>query len=98
MEDLNELKQVWLSANINTLPDATAQVKNIKRYHLKQMLKTIGLLIFASVLFATMVWVLIDYNAQFISTRIGEAFILTAIIIILSVAAKALKTSASFND
>jgi len=51
----------------------------------------------ALVLFIVMVWVLINYKSSLIITRIGEALMLAALIIFLSLRFKSLKRVAAFG-
>jgi len=98
MDNLNELKEIWLTAKTKTLPDAAEIVETIKNYRLKEIVKIISFSLFTLGLLATMIWVLIDYKSQLITTRAGEVFILIGIFILLTMNAKALKRSFSLNN
>jgi len=91
MEHLNELKAIWLTANVETLPKADAAVKAIKAYRLKQAFIAAAQIIAALILMCVMIWVLIDYKSTMAVTRIGEAFMFIAIFIILGAGAGSLK-------
>ena len=97
MDILDEIKQTWLSASLETLHSSDAILKTIKQYRQKQMRRRIGVLLFTVILFVTMIWVLVDYESQFISTRVGEALMFMALFIILSIGLKALKRTTAFN-
>jgi glucan phosphoethanolaminetransferase (alkaline phosphatase superfamily) len=98
MDSLNDLKQVWLTASVKALPDAPGMVRSIKRYRAKKLAVTLWLLLFVVVLLATMIWVLIDYKSTLVSTRIGEAFMLIALMMMLLVAIKRLRRASAFKD
>ena len=91
MDNFNEIKKIWLSANATALPKAANILQTIKKYRLKQILKTGGLVVLTLFLILTMCWVLFAYHSQLISTRIGEACIFFAMFILLSVNVRSLK-------
>jgi hypothetical protein len=98
MDDLNDIKQVWLSADVNALPKAGEVLKIIRTYRLKQAVKTIVFLLFVLVLFFGMIWVLFKYKSQFLTTRIGEACMMAAIFMLLSIGFGELKKVASSKN
>lgn len=83
MEHLNELKAIWLTANVETLPKADAAVKAIKAFRLMQALKAVALMVVALILMCVLIWVLIDYKSTMAVTRISETFMFIALFIIL---------------
>lgn len=97
MDNFDELKRAWLSAPVDELPPPAAMIRSLKQFQQKQLLKSIGIVLLAVVLFATMIWVLINYHSFLITTRIGEALMLAALIIFLSLRLKSLKRVASFK-
>jgi hypothetical protein len=91
MEQLNELKAIWLTANVETLPKADAAVKAIKAFRLNQVFKAASLIVAALILMCVMIWVLIDYKSTMAVTHIGETFMFIAIFIILGAGVGSLK-------
>lgn len=98
MDNLNDLKEVWLTVNTNKLPDASQVVKTIKNYRLRQLLSRIALLIITLVLIATMSWVLVSYKSHLITTRIGEVSMFIAMFILLAVNTNAIKRTKGLKD
>jgi hypothetical protein len=90
MDSLDDIKNIWQSAKVSMPP--TEDIGNIiKRYKLRKMLKTVGLLLLTLLIFATMLWVLFAYHSKLITTRIGEASLLLAMLIMLRANIGALK-------
>jgi hypothetical protein len=83
MDNFNDIKQVWLTANVTTLPKADEIVRTIKKYRLKHTIKSICLIFVTLALLFTMVWVVYDYKSNLLTTRLGEGFMLLALSIIL---------------
>jgi xanthine/uracil permease len=84
MDNLNDLKAIWLTAKTDSLPDSHDMVQIIKKFRNKKLLKIAALVITAIVLVMGMTWVVFIYKSTMLSTRIGEAFIIIAGIILVS--------------
>jgi hypothetical protein len=91
MDNFNDIKQIWLTAKVDSLPKASKVVKTIKRFHIKHILKSGILIIVAILLGAIMVWVMFDYKSKLLVTRIGEILIILPIYIILYINFSSLK-------
>ncbi|HEV7621985.1 MAG TPA: hypothetical protein VGO09_09635 [Flavisolibacter sp.] len=83
MDNLNDIKNTWLRADVNTLPKAEAVVKAIKNYRLMIVVKNSTLIVLTLVMLGTMCWVLFAYKSGLVTTRIGEACFFMAIFILL---------------
>ncbi|MDB5230949.1 MAG: hypothetical protein JWN76_1754 [Chitinophagaceae bacterium] len=83
MDNLSEIKNIWLSANLTSLPQTGEMMKTIKRYRLKLVLKKTGMILLTLILAAVMIWVVCVYHSQLLVTRIGEACIFIALVILL---------------
>jgi hypothetical protein len=84
MNNLDELKQIWMSTGLEKLPKSGEILKAIKRHHRKEALKKVLLILFTLLLVLTMCWVVFDYKSRLLSTRIGEVFMFIAMFILLS--------------
>src|SRR5215213_5687445 len=91
MENFEQLREVWLTADTAKLPEARGLLHTAKSYRMKQWLRSAGVLALVIILLATMVWVLFGYHSRLVSTRIGEAFFLAALFIMLTVQLRSLK-------
>lgn len=91
MDDLNDIKKIWLSADVNTLPSSNEVIRTIKRYRLLQSAKNAALIFVTLILMALMVWVVFVYKSSMLVTRIGEACFFIAMLIIIGINAGALR-------
>ncbi len=101
MDNLNDIKQIWMSADVDALPKADEVLRTIRQYRLKQVVKAVALLVTCLLLLATMVWVLFDYKSHMLVTRIGEAFMIGAIFMMLAISYRSLirlSTGKNFNN
>lgn len=84
MDNLNDLKAIWLTAKTDSLPDSHEMVQIIKKFRNKKLLKIAALVIIAILLVMVMIWVMFIYKSTMPTTRFGEAFIIIAGIILIS--------------
>jgi len=82
MDNLNDLKAIWLTAKTNTLPDSAEMVQHIKKYRRQKLSKLIGLIALAFLSVAIMGFILLEYRSAMITTRIAEILILVAALIL----------------
>jgi hypothetical protein len=78
MDNLNDLKKIWLTADTNHLPDSNEMMQLIKEYRNRKILKKIALVITALLLTALMIVVIFTYHSTMLSTRIGEVCMIIA--------------------
>jgi hypothetical protein len=78
MDNLNDLKKIWLTADTNGLPNSSEIMRMGKNYRNKGLAKKIFLIAAALLLTALMVVVIFIYKSTMLSTRIGEGFIIIA--------------------
>jgi hypothetical protein len=83
MENLNELKKVWLSANTDSLPDAGTVRLMVKKYRDEKLFKKIAMVGASVVLAAMMLAIVFFYKSTMISTRAGEVLILIDYLILI---------------
>src|SRR5882757_7454503 len=83
MDNLNDIKEIWLTADINGLPTADTIVKTIRSYRLNHTIKNAALILFTLLLVAVMCRVLITYKSHLLVTRTGEVCMFIAMFIIL---------------
>ena len=98
MDNFTDIKDIWLSANINALPGAGEMIKTIKRYRLKSIIKNISMVLLLLFMLAAMVWVVFVYKSHMITTRLGEACFFIAIFILLAIKADSLKRISAQKD
>lgn len=78
MDNLSELQKVWHSARTDSLPQADAMVRMVKRYRIRTLLRAVWVI--ATVLFALgfLVFKTVDYRSAMWTTRLGALFIVLA--------------------
>lgn len=83
MDNLNDLKKVWLNADTSALPDTADMMHVIHRYRSQKLIKKAALILTAVFLTAMMIAVVFLYKSVMISTRLGEAGIIAAGLILV---------------
>ena len=83
MNNLDELKQIWMSTGLEKLPKSGEILEAIKRHHRKEALKKVSLILFTVLLVLIMCWVVFDYKSKLPATRIGEFCMFIAMFILL---------------
>jgi hypothetical protein len=101
MDDLNEMKGIWMKAKTDGLPSADEMTSIIKKYR-HQKLTKIALIMFAAIAsVALMIGVIFYYKSAMITTLIGKGLIIVAgIILVISKASSLVryyKLSATSN-
>ena len=78
MDNLNDLKAIWLSAKTDALPGSAEMTRIVKKHRNQKLLKTTALILIALLLVGVMVAVMVKYQQATITTRIGESLIIAA--------------------
>ena len=78
MDNLTDLKNIWLSAKTDSLPGVAEMLHMIKKYRSTNLIKKIALIITAILLTAVMASVVFRYKSSMLTTRIGEVMIILA--------------------
>lgn len=78
MDNLNDLKKIWLTADTTSLPDSAEIIRMAKQFRNQKLRKKILIIITALLLMAMMIGLSFLYQSKMITTRIGEACIIIA--------------------
>lgn len=78
MDNLNDLKAIWLTAKTDALPEPAQMTRIVKRYRSQKLLKIIALIVTALVLVGVMVIIMFEYRSVMATTRVGEVMIIAA--------------------
>ena len=78
MDNLNDLKAIWLSANTDSLPNAKEIPLMAKSFRNEKLRKKILIIAAASFLVVLEALVAVIYQSTMITTRLGEACIIAA--------------------
>ncbi len=83
MDNLNDLRAIWLTAKTNSLPDSAEMKRIVKSFRDKKLFRLIVLVAFALILIAVMVWVIFVYHSKMMTTQIGEVMMIIAALILV---------------
>jgi len=75
---LNDLKKIWLSADTRALPDAAAMKLEAQKYRSGQLVKKSAIVLMSVLLTVVMGSVVINYKSVMLTTRLGEALMILA--------------------
>ena len=78
MDNLNDLKKIWLSADTRALPDAAAMKLEAQKYRSGQLVKKSAIVLMSVLLTVVMGSVVINYKSVMLTTRLGEALMILA--------------------
>ena len=78
MDNLDELKKIWFSADTSVVPDTEEILSTIKFYRKNNLWKKVALVVIAVSLTAIFVAVVFLYKSVMISTRLGEGLMILA--------------------
>ncbi|WP_179413091.1 hypothetical protein HDF19_10755 [Mucilaginibacter sp. E4BP6] len=84
MDNLNDLKAIWLTAKTDSLPDSHEMVQIVRKFRNKKILKIAALVVATILLIMAMIWVMFIYKSTMFTTRLGEALIIIAGIILVA--------------
>ena len=84
MDNLDDLKAIWLTAKTDSLPDSAEMKRIVKSFRSKKLLLLVLSVLLCIVLIAVMVWVIFAYQSKMITTRIGEVMIIIAALILVA--------------
>ena len=83
MDNLNDLKRIWLSADTSIVPDTAEILAAIRNYRERNLWKKLALVVAAVLLAAMLVAVVFLYKSVLVSTRVGEGLMILAALILV---------------
>ena len=98
MDNLNDLKKIWLTADTKGLPNSSEMVRIVKKYRNKKLVKIAAVVFVALLLSVLMVFVMFFYESKMWTTRLGEICILISSLILLATNLNSLSRFYKFND
>jgi fucose 4-O-acetylase-like acetyltransferase len=90
VEDLTDIKNIWLTAKVDELPSARETIRFIKRYRFKQVVKKTALVSMMLLMTGLMLRAAI-YGSDEVTARIGEVCIFIAYFVLITSNANSLK-------
>jgi len=82
MDNLNDLKALWLTAKTDDLPSSNEMLRIVKKFRNQRLRKKVMIICIALALAAIMIVAVFIYKSTMLSTRLGEACTLIACIIL----------------
>ena len=98
MDNLTDIKKLWLTAKTGSLPEAGEVVRMAKRFRNQKLLKKMMVIAAGLVLTGIEVLVVFTYKSNMLSTRIGEAFIIIAGTILIATNTNSIGRFYRFRD
>jgi uncharacterized membrane protein YfcA len=98
MDNFNDMQQLWRTVDTSLLPETAGIIKTIRQYRRKHTIRIVAFIMAALAMLAAMIWVLFAYRSNLLSTRIGEACFLLAILILLANNANSLRRISARNN
>ena len=98
MDNLNDLKKVWLTADTTRLPNPNEIKHVIKKYRNAKLQKKTAVIIVALLLTGIMVSVLFNYRSTMLITRIGEVCLIIAGIFLVVTNINSINRLYRYND
>ena len=84
MEELNDLKDLWLTAKVDSLPNADEALKIVKRHRFKMIVKKAATILMLLLMTILMLYIVL-YGPKMLTTRIGElGFFIGIFVLIVS--------------
>lgn len=83
MDNFNDLKALWHSANTDNLPSSAAMLQLIKKFRREKLRKKWIIIVGCSLTTFLMVAVMFNYHSRLISTRIGELLITSSCLMLV---------------
>jgi hypothetical protein len=83
MDNLNDIKTIWRSANVDGLPTSQEMKGVVRKYRRQKLAKKAGTIMVTLFLLALMIGVVLFYPSVLLTTRIGEGCMLIAIVILV---------------
>lgn len=98
MDNLNDLKAIWLTANTDSLPASGEMLRMAKKFRNAKIRNKLTMIIIAVLLAAVMVFGAIYNRSAMISTRIGEACLIVTCALLAFTNIRSIKRFIDFKD
>src|ERR1700759_1349011 len=98
MDNLNDLKAIWLTAKTDDLPGSKEMLRIVKKFRNERLRKKLFIIFTALVVLAMMVVTIIIVRSTMITTILGETFTIMACIILAFTNIKSMKRFIDLKD
>jgi len=98
MDNLNDLKQLWQTADTGGLPDSDEMMRMVKKFRSKKINKKLLIIFISILLIGLIVALMFFYKSVLITTRIGEVMIIMACGVLTFTNTRSIKRFYALND
>src|SRR4051812_40819427 len=98
MDNLDDLKALWLSAKTDSLPPPEEMLRMVKKFRNQKLRRKVILVVVAFLLGGLMLWATLMNKASMVSTHIGGALLLITFIILAITNLRSIKRFYNLKD
>lgn len=98
MDNLHDLKNIWLTAKTDILPPAEEVVRMGKKFRDQRIRRKLAVIIIASVESLLVVWVMFTIHAKLPATYIGLTLIIASCVVLVATNIKSIKRFYDMED
>jgi len=98
MDNLNDLKAIWLTAKTDDLPGSKEMLRIVKKFRNERLRKKLLIILVALIVIAMMVVTIVIVRSTMITTILGEAFTIIAAGILIFTNTKSMKRFIDLQD
>jgi len=98
MDNLNDIRALWLTAKTDGLPSSDEMVRIVKKFRNQRLRRKLGIIFTALVCAAMMVATMFVYKSTMITTRIGEVLTIIACGVLVFTNTRSMKRFIDLKD
>src|ERR1700757_1190433 len=98
MDNLNDLKQLWQTADTGSLPNSAQMMQMVKKFRSQKLGKKLRVIVIAILLTAVMLTVMFFYSSSLIITRMGEVLMIAACGVLIFTNMRSMRRFYNLND
>lgn len=98
MDNLDDLKALWLSAKTDSLPQPEEMLRMVKSFRNQKLTRKIILIVVAFISAGMMIAVMIFYKTNMLTTRIGEVLLIIPPVILATTNLRSIKRFYNLKD
>jgi hypothetical protein len=98
MDNLNDIRAIWLTAKTDSLPNSDEMLRIVKKFRNQRLRRKLAIIFTALGIMGLMVFTVFVYKSTMISTRLGEVLTIMACAILVYTNTKSLKRFIDLKD
>jgi hypothetical protein len=91
MDNLNDIRAIWLTAKTDSLPNSDEMLRIVKKFRNQRLRRKLAIIFSALALAALMIVTVFIYKSTMITTRLGEGLAIATCVILVFTNTKSLK-------